>query len=165
VGSCTIQPNEYDDVDEDTGDVDDSKKGAASLPVASMIEGEEKRGGIKARAVVFCMTRSGVRAELYASAGSSKVLAPCELHTKCSEAVNSTPTVVNSPEPAVYILTIVPCRINPVCLKCCAYRLLYCNIAMMPDRGTSCNPYTPPELLSSLTTLHVSQVVLPPSPS
>ena len=52
-------------------------------------------------------------------------------HSQSTRHVNSTPTVdYTPPEPAVYIRTIVPCRINPVGPKCCAYCLLLSNISM-----------------------------------
>ena len=52
-------------------------------------------------------------------------------HSQRSKPVNSTPTVDETPEPAVYIRTIAPCHIDPIWLKCCAYWLLLSNILML----------------------------------
>jgi len=64
VGSCTIRRDKYnvdeDGGEEDAGSVDDSKYDATSAIVARTMKGEEKRGGIAARAVVFSKPSSGM---------------------------------------------------------------------------------------------------------
>jgi len=64
VGSCTIRRDEYN-VDEyggeeGAGSVDDSKYDATSAMVARTMKGEEKRGGIAARDVIFSKPSSGM---------------------------------------------------------------------------------------------------------
>jgi len=45
--------------------------------------------------------------------------------------VNSSSIVINTPEPTVYILTIIPSYINSVRPKVCAKWLLTCNLSMV----------------------------------
>jgi len=95
---------------------------------------EEKRGGLAARAIVFSKPCCGKRAKPYGSAGASKRLAPCKLHAKSlaiRKTVNFSPLVVNTPEPAVYICTIIPFYINSVVPNVCANQLLICNLSMV----------------------------------
>jgi len=67
VGSCTIRRDEYNVNDhggeEDAGSVDDSKQDGMSVMVARMMKGEERRGGIAARAIIFSKPCSGKGAD------------------------------------------------------------------------------------------------------
>jgi len=63
VRSCTIRCDEYnvdeDGGEEDAGSVDGSKQDGTSAMVACMMKGEERRGEIAARAIVFSKPCSG----------------------------------------------------------------------------------------------------------
>jgi len=52
-------------------------------------------------------------------------------HSQSAKTVNSSPIVIDTPEPAVYICTIIPYYINSVGPKVCANRLLICNLSMV----------------------------------
>ena len=52
-------------------------------------------------------------------------------HSQSAKTVNSSPIVVHTPQPAVYICTIIPYYINSVRPKVCANWLLICNLSMV----------------------------------
>ena len=85
------------------------------------------------RAVVS-MQSCGKHAKQYESTGASKRhLWSCKRNlSQCAKLVNSTSKVVDTPEPTVYILPIVPHHTNLVWLKHCTYWLLLCSIVMLP---------------------------------
>jgi len=51
-------------------------------------------------------------------------------HSQSAKTANSSPIVVDTLEPAVYICTIIPNYINSVGPKVCANWLLICNLSM-----------------------------------
>jgi len=61
-------------------------------------------------------------------------------HSQCAKTANSSPIVVDTPEPAVYIRTIIPYYINSVGPKVCDYLLQYLDLALMEYRTTPCDP-------------------------
>jgi len=52
-------------------------------------------------------------------------------HSQSAKTANSSPIVFNTPEPAVYICTIVPYYINSVGPKVCDYLLLFFKVVIL----------------------------------
>ena len=52
-------------------------------------------------------------------------------HSQSAKTVNSSPIVVDTPKPAVYICTIVPYYINTVGPKVCDYLLLFFKVVIL----------------------------------
>jgi len=59
-------------------------------------------------------------------------LASCmQNHSQSVKTANSSPIVVDTPEPAVYICTIIPYYINSVGPKVCDYLLLFFKVVIL----------------------------------
>jgi len=52
-------------------------------------------------------------------------------HSQSAKTANSSPIVVNTPEPTVYICTIIPYYINSVGPKVCDYLLLFFKVVIL----------------------------------
>ena len=92
---------------------------------------EEKRGELAAHAIVFSKLSCGKQAKLYTLANASYLASCIGNHSQSAKTANSSPVVVDTPEPTVYICTIISYYINSVGPKVCANWLLICNLSMV----------------------------------